>query len=196
MALPPSRAPDAEINHTASLNYWSSISPDVHGMLGGFPQISRADVQGSANFLAKLRRLEPSPQKDNSRPFRAADCGAGIGRVTHGFLAKACDVVDIVEPIEKFVAEIREGEAFRALREKGRIGDIFTVGLEDWRPERGHYGLIWNQWCVGHLKDEQLVAYLKRCGAALSSGGWVVVKENLSTGHEDVFDPVDSSVTR
>ena len=48
------------------------------------------------------------------------------------------------------------------------------------------------------LPDAQLVAYLQRATAALSPGGWIVVKENLSNDHrgEDVYDETDSSVTR
>lgn len=187
--------PDAQIDPATSLTYWSAISPDVTGMLGGYPQISRVDLQGSAAFLAKLRRLSPSPS--SREPLaRAADCGAGIGRVTLGFLAKTCQIVDVVEPVEKFVAEVRDGEGFAALRAEGRLGELFTLGLQDWRPEAGRYDLIWNQWCVGHLRDGELVEYLRRCGAGVNRGGWVVVKENLSTGGEDVYDALDSSVTR
>lgn len=58
------------------------------------------------------------------------------------------------------------------------------------------YDLIWNQWCLGHLTDAQLVKFLKKCCSALKPGGWIVVKENLSTSDEDVFDETDSSVTR
>ncbi|KAJ6440044.1 HMG box-containing protein [Purpureocillium lavendulum] len=51
--------------------------------------------------------------------------------------------------------------------------------------------------CVGHLTDEQLVDYLKVCKAVLKPGsGVIVIKENLSTTDGDVFDDVDSSVTR
>jgi protein N-terminal methyltransferase len=73
------------------------------------------------------------------------------------------------------------------------------VGLEDWTPsssEDPKYDLIWNQWCLGHLTDSQLITYLEKCGKALRQGGLVVVKENLSTSGEDVFDELDSSVTR
>ena len=39
---------------------------------------------------------------------------------------------------------------------------------------------------------------LRRCCEALAEGGWIVVKENLSTDvkGEDLFDDLDSSVTR
>ena len=78
-------------------------------------------------------------------------------------------------------------------------GHIFNVGLEDWTPgEPGNlkYDLIWNQWCLGHLTDAQLVMYMEKCAKALNEGGLIVVKENLSTAGEDVFDELDSSVTR
>ncbi len=83
------------------------------------------------------------------------------------------------------------------------------MGLQDWVPEKGVYDLIWNQWCLGHLTDAQLVVYLRRCKEGLKEpvkgedGGevrnaWIVVKENLSTDirHKDVYDEEDSSVTR
>jgi protein N-terminal methyltransferase len=72
------------------------------------------------------------------------------------------------------------------------------MGLEDWHAAAGvQYDLIWIQWCFVHLTDEQLVAFLQRCKAALNpDGGLMVVKENNSTTGEDEFDDVDSSVTR
>ena len=193
--------PDAHINPTASLSYWASTSPDINGMLGGFPQISLIDLRGSASFLAKLRRLDrPSATTAShaSRLCRSVDCGAGIGRVTQGFLAKVSEVVDLVEPVEKFVAEVTRGDTFAGLRAEGRLGEVYVMGLEDFVPGEARYDLIWNQWCVGHLKDEQLVAYLRRCAKGLSADGrgWVVVKENTATGGEDLFDELDSSVTR
>jgi len=73
------------------------------------------------------------------------------------------------------------------------------VGLEEWSPdwnENLRYDLIWNQWCLGHLTDAQLVAYLKKCAKVVREEGWIIVKENLSTSGQDDFDEVDSSVTR
>jgi protein N-terminal methyltransferase len=79
--------PDSLIKHDDAKAYWSTIDPDVNGMLGGFPYISRVDLQGSKNFLAKLgvggrqRRdglREQEGQEETSRKLkRAVDCGAG-----------------------------------------------------------------------------------------------------------------------
>lgn len=64
---------DANINHEDARAYWQSIDADVNGMLGGFPYISRVDLQGSKNFLAKLG----VGGKNKGKIERAVDCGAG-----------------------------------------------------------------------------------------------------------------------
>lgn len=116
-----------------------------------------------------------------------------IGRITRGLLLSLAEKVDVVEPIKKFTD---------ALKDVPGVGEVYNVGLELWKPASGAvYDLVWNQWCVGHLTDLQLVAYLRRCGEALRREeggkvvGWIVVKENL-TNEEDVYDETDSSVTR
>lgn len=163
------------------------------GMLGGFQIVHRTDIQNSKNFLAKLKLPRPS-----TTPYRIADCGAGIGRITKNFLSKINTnvVVDIVEPVKKFTDNVTEGEEFAEERKAGKIGQVFNVGLENWTPEEGAYWVIWTQWCAGHLTDGQLVEYLKKCSRGLQGGGVLVVKENLSTTEEDLYDELDSSVTR
>lgn len=183
-------APDSQINHEAAIAYWSTTEPTVNGVLGGFPQVSRIDLQGSANFLAKLRRQSRYfPEKQKLK--KVVDCGAGIGRITNGFLTRVAETVDIVEPVKSFTDQIKVDN----------LGAIYQVGLEDWHPDRdglGPYDLIWNQWCVGQLSDVEFVKYLKRLPPVLSEGGWIVVKENISNHYlgEDVYDETDSSVTR
>ena len=127
------------------------------------------------------------------------DCGAGIGRITAGFLSEICDVVDILEPVESFAKEARS----QTLEGKGIIGETFVTGLEDWSPGKGKYDLIWNQWCTLYLTDKQCVAYLERCRDAIKRpDGWIIVKENSTKDvqeggpEDDVYDEEDSSVTR
>lgn len=188
--LDPNAAPDSHIDHAAAIAYWSSTEPTVNGVLGGFPQVSRIDLQGSSNFLAKLRR-HSKHFKSGQKLRRVVDCGAGIGRITDGLLSKIAETVDIVEPVKSFTDQIKSSN----------VGQIQNVGLETWDPKKeglGPYDLLWIQWCIGQLTDAQLVQLLKRLPAALSTGGWIVVKENLSNHHlgKDVFDETDSSVTR
>lgn len=62
-----------------------------------------------------------------------------IGRVTEGLLLGVSDQVDIIEPVEKFTAN---------LQSKPGVRNIFNVGLEEWCPAGGiQYDLIWIQWC-------------------------------------------------
>lgn len=215
----PAPAPDTLISPPLSLQYWSRTPASLTGILGGYPQISLTDLRGSRTFLTKLRRgpsgaFTPSSHK---RLKLGVDCGAGIGRVTAGLLRHVCESVDVVEPVGRFA------EVVRRARGEGRVGRVWVVGLQDWDPddltslmvggegqeEKGgvvveKYDLIWNQWCLGHLTDSQLTAYLRRCGHILrqddeeDGGGWIVVKENMSTDPdgEDIYDDVDSSVTR
>jgi protein N-terminal methyltransferase len=189
-------APDSNIDTSVALTYWNSCDPSVTGMLGGFPQVSRIDLQQSTTFLAKLRRA--SKLHPTSKPLsRIVDCGAGIGRITLGLLSKVSDVTDIVEPVEKFTKQISEGDEFKALRDQGKIGTIYNVGLEAWEPEHT-YDIIWIQWCLGQCTDTQVNALFTRAQKHLSPGGWIVLKENLSNHQfgEDVYDETDSSVTR
>lgn len=71
------------------------------------------------------------------------------------------------------------------------------------------FDVIWCQWCLGHMSDEDLIAFLKRSKESLrtlSEGkgemdGLIVVKENvckeLEPGVPRVdFDESDSSLTR
>ncbi|KAJ7111575.1 DUF858-domain-containing protein [Mycena crocata] len=65
------------------------------------------------------------------------------------------------------------------------------------------FDVVWCQWCLGHLSDPDLVAFLRRSHVALREKGRsvIVVKENLCSDQEDgsasiVFDPEDSSLTR
>jgi protein N-terminal methyltransferase len=194
-------APDSLINHEKAKDYWSSFEPTVDTMVMGYAHISKTDLQGSKNFLAKLgiagRQRSDRPLREQStkeekveKIKRAVDCGAGIGRITEGLLLSVAETVDIIEPVKKFTD---------TLKDKQGVGRIWNVGMEEWEFD-GHddskYDLIWNQWCLGHLTDSQLVEYLKRCAKALKPGGWIAVKENIGTGSSDVFDDVDNSVTR
>ncbi|PCG92451.1 Hypothetical protein PENO1_088550 [Penicillium occitanis (nom. inval.)] len=220
--------PDSNINHASSLAYWSNIPPTVNGMLGGFPQVSRIDLRGSANFLAKIRRLLQTEQDESNKETeagqqsgrqarkskklkRGVDCGAGIGRVTDGFLRNVCETVDVVEPVGKFADVIRQGPLVRRKKTTPPIPSTTETNHktseeiekaeeeeEEEEEEEGvieniyitgleswlpteKYDLIWNQWCVGHLTNAQLTTYLQRAADALTPSGILVLKENNST---------------
>ncbi|KLU83993.1 hypothetical protein MAPG_03041 [Magnaporthiopsis poae ATCC 64411] len=182
----PVQAPDSLINRDDGRQYWEAVNADLDGMLGGHSYVSKVDLQGSKNFLAKLG----IGSKQGLRTLESAlEGGAGIGRITKGLLLDIAKNVDVVEPIAKFTT---------ALGDVAGIRSVSNIGLEEWEPQPGvTYDLIWTQWCLGHLTDAEVVRFLKRCKASLTPGtGLVVVKENLSSGENDIFDQLDSCVTR
>jgi protein N-terminal methyltransferase len=89
-----------------------------------------------------------------------------------------------------------------------RVTFLDRVGYQPVRPvdEIGMgFDVIWCQWCLGHLSDDDLVAFFRRSHAALKvkekGKSLIVVKENLCSDLDDgtprtVFDEQDSSLTR
>ncbi|GAA5978207.1 hypothetical protein JCM10908_004273 [Rhodotorula pacifica] len=273
MATP---VPDFE----AGVQYWEHTSADVNGVLGGYGEstpVPRLDATSSRllilSLLPQLSTIPPPHRSSSSpttpattrpsRPFRALDCGAGIGRVTSTVLLPLFDLVDLVEPVPSFVKQakknaLRGGEGWRSLRaeedEAAQAGGekqagkrkavrIWKAGLQHFDPrcpgrpvdaakgsvelfakvgreepswpaaneeprelavqEEG-YDLVMIQWCIGHLSDDELVAFLQRSRAALRQQpdggpceGYIVLKENVCQDEaERIFDEDDSSFTR
>ncbi|CAG9949236.1 unnamed protein product [Clonostachys rosea f. rosea IK726] len=183
---------DQMINSQAGTKYWQEADASDNGMLGGvlgvagFASVSRIDLQGSRTFLA---RLGIGAKRGRNLVATALDAGAGIGRITEGLLLHVAEQVDIIEPVSKFTDP---------LKDKAGVRHIFNVGLQAWHPPEGvTYDLIWTQWCLGHVTDDQMVEYLELCKSVLTpNSGVIVVKENQSTTGADMFDATDSSLVR
>ena len=123
---------------------------------------------------------------------RALDCGAEIGRITKRLLLPMFESVDMVELNQKFL-----DSAPRFIKEdSSRIENFFCSGLQDFTPEEGRYDIIWCQWVLGHLTDEDLVKFFQRCQKGLTKEGIIVIKENVTCAKTREFDEQDSSFTR
>ncbi|KAJ2157329.1 N-terminal Xaa-Pro-Lys N-methyltransferase 1 [Coemansia sp. RSA 552] len=171
--------------------YWKSVSSNVDGMLGGLEEVHGPDVRDSAAFLAKL--LVDGEGKARSRRH-ACDCGAGIGRVTKHLLLKQFEMVDMVEQNREFLDSAAQSY-LKEEKASGRVGEMFAVGLQEFTPSKERYDVIWCQWVLSHLTDDDMVEFLLRCVKGLAPGGLICVKENVaSQGY--VVDSEDSSVTR
>lgn len=168
--------------------YWKGISPTVDGMLGGFGRISGEDINGSLGFL---KPFLTGDWDERIQSRRALDCGSGIGRITKHLLLQLFQSVDMVEQTQKF---LDEAKAFIG-EESSRVERLICRGLQVFTPQPEHYDVIWCQWVLGHLTDEHLVHFLKRCKTGLTDNGIICVKENIAKSGV-VFDDQDSSVTR
>ncbi|KAI8077747.1 alpha-N-methyltransferase NTM1 [Halteromyces radiatus] len=180
--------------------YWTSVEPTVDGMLGGFSQVDPIDVAGSLAFIDEyvhgVKGVNNTIKKEPSlRTHYACDCGAGIGRVTKHFLLRVpFDTVDLVEQTPIFVQQAKDSYLADDIQ-AGRVGQVRCQGLQDFQPDDNKYDLIWCQWVLGHLTDDDLINFFKRCIKGLAPGGLIGVKENNSTQNY-VVDEEDSSVTR
>lgn len=144
------------------------------------------DIEASSNFLKLLFKFKPAPGK-----ARALDCGAGIGRVSKNLLMNEFQTVDLVEQDEKFCEKARD-----LLTNSGHLGEIFNVGLQNFKDNGTKYDLVWSQWVLGHLTDEDLQDFLKTIAKVLNKNGIIVVKENFTKNNEVIADETDSSITR
>ena len=77
-----------------------------------------------------------------------------------------------------------------------RVEHYICSGLQDFTPDEGRYNVIWIQWVLGHLTDDDLVAFFKRCKKGLCENGIIGVKENIAAADAADFDEADSSYTR
>ncbi len=166
-------------------------------VLGGYERVSPGDVRESDAFLAAV--FPPVGEAPSaSRPrLVAADCGAGVGRVTEHLLLRHFDEVDLVEPVKHYLEAAEQklsaldldADAPRKLR-------YLCEPLQAWTPDRGRYDVIWVQWCLGHLTDgapaappatkrepnsaasspDDFVALFNRCKAGLKRDGLIVAR--------------------
>merc|ERR1719162_2093729 len=56
--------------------------------------------------------------------------------------------------------------------------------------------MIWAQWVLLYLPDDDLVAFLERCTAGLRRQGLICIKENVVLAGKWVLDKEDNSIAR
>ncbi|XP_043205102.1 N-terminal Xaa-Pro-Lys N-methyltransferase 1-like isoform X2 [Amphibalanus amphitrite] len=183
---PSSPDPNSLISYSKAASYWDGVPASVNGMLGGLGQVSSLDIRTSDELLTAIWKRPNAPGRE-----RALDCGAGIGRITRLLLSRRFQTVDAVEQCAKFVEAART-----ALADNPHVGEIYCAGLQEFTPQPDFYDVIWCQWVLGHLTDDDLVQFFTRCARGLRPNGVIIVKENLASGSEPEYDATDSSVTR
>eukprot|EP01080_Neovahlkampfia_damariscottae_P005483 gene5483-9301_t len=160
--------------------YWDKIETTVDGMLGGFANVDPDDVKESTKFIKSL----------SMKNFNLAlDCGAGIGRVTKHLLTPLFSKTDLVEQSPNLI-----GSARKFIENDDKIGELYNFGLQKFKPEKS-YDLVWIQWTIGHLRDDDFIDFMKKLSKNLAPDGFICLKENLTT-NEFIFDNEDSSITR
>lgn len=193
--------------YSKAIGYWNKVDASCDGVLGGYGSLNACDVRDSERFLIEhMRQVFLDTEDKESRI--ALDIGAGVGRVTENLLIHFFDIVDLEEPIAHFrreaearlrkkIQDCHDKAVFKTLPDRCRYINMIEVPAQDFIPEKSRYTCIWIQWCIGHLQDEHLISFLKRCRTALKNDkSRIFVKENICESSESIFDEEDSSVTR
>jgi len=72
------------------------------------------------------------------------------------------------------------------------------AGGQAWKNDSTsvHFDVVWIQWVVGHLSDDDYVSFFRRCAENLAPGGVIVIKDNVTDDFTFMIDTEDSSVAR
>ncbi|KAI4324170.1 hypothetical protein L6164_023727 [Bauhinia variegata] len=178
------------------VGYWEGVEASVDGVLGGFGNVNEADIRDSEAFL-KILLSERLARGNSGQPLVALDCGSGIGRITKNLLIRYFNEVDLLEPVSHFLETARETLApgIQTDPDIHKAVNFYCVPLQDFTPDTGRYDVIWIQWCIGHLTDDDFVSFFNRAKVGLKPGGLFVLKENIARSGF-VVDNEDRSITR
>ncbi|KAF6159281.1 hypothetical protein GIB67_032052 [Kingdonia uniflora] len=143
------------------------------GIMGLFDkEVSFQDQFEKPDFLF-LWFINPSIEIEASENLQSAlirDCGSGIGRVTKNLLVRYFSEVDLVEPVSHFLEAARESLTCMdcTISDNHKAANFYCVPLQEFTPEKGRYDVIWVQWCIGQLSDDDFVSFFKRAKVNLN----------------------------
>ncbi|KAL8508276.1 hypothetical protein ACS0TY_018749 [Phlomoides rotata] len=183
--------------YSQGVGYWQGVEATVDGVLGGYGHVNKPDIEGSEAFLNSVLAERFPDAASRGRRLVSLDCGSGIGRITKNLLIRYFNEVDLLEPVSHFLDTARRNLAPENLMvtEDYRAVNFFCVPLQEFTPEAGRYDIIWIQWCIGHLSDDDFVSFFNRAKGGLKPGGLFILKENIARSGF-VLDKEDKSITR
>ena len=152
--------------------HWSSVEPNLASVLGD-EKIQLPDVKCSCELLNGLILSK------QLNPISCLDCAAGIGRVTEYVLSNFFKEIDLFEKDKVFIEKCK-----KKFIGNDKIKNIYNSSLEKFEFNK-KYDLIWIQWCLENLEDDDIKPFLKKCYDNLNDDGIIIVKENLYNINED-----------
>jgi SAM-dependent methyltransferase len=88
-------------------------------------------------------------------------------------LIKKFEKVDLLEYSKELINEAK------SFVNDDKLINLYNIGLQEFKPDDGKYDLIWIQWCISQLKDDDFIKSLKNCRKGLKKGGIICLKENV-----------------
>jgi len=164
--------------------YWDESLFKCADMVQSHYTTSRIDIKETFVFLSELYDSNPFSNNDDNtadekiefklRKDCVLDAGSGTGRLTRKF-NKYFQTIDVLDQSSKYVKTAWNsiGDEFRGL--------CFEGDIQDFVPIKDRYGLIWVQYVLGHLYDEEdLLRFLFNFRNGLSQDSLMVIKEKCS----------------
>ncbi|KAK9801358.1 hypothetical protein WJX73_009936 [Symbiochloris irregularis] len=87
------------------------------------------------------------------------------------------------------------GQQMKAAAANGEQLVALDCGAGNFEFDTPRYHVIWVQWALLYLTDDDAISFFARCRAGLRPGGIIVLKENICT-KGFVVDKEDASLTR
>lgn len=141
-----------------------------------------------------LEPVEPFIDEARSRG-KASESGLEINDSGYRVLWKG--IADRSKSVTFFKGALQSFDPVAPGTPLDRVGYLPQDGDGDTESK---FDVIWCQWCLGHLKDDDLVQFLQRSKKALRDvRSLIVVKENVCREQNEpatVFDEQDSTFTR
>jgi protein N-terminal methyltransferase len=159
-------------------NRWNQTEASISGVLGGFEELNENDIDASCEVLQNLI------ENNEIYTGKALDCCAGIGRVTQNVLQHYFEEIDMFDQEQRFVNQARIN-----LFGNGKVGKIIKSSLQEFYTNE-KYDVIWMQWSLENLEEEDAKEFLNRCHDFLYDDGVIILKENV-TKLEDVYHGAD-----
>lgn len=96
-----------------------------------------------------------------------------------------------MEQNPNFLAQAKENMKLKT----NAIG-FYCSSMQDFDFPGKYYDIIWIQWVIIYLTDNDMILFLKRAKEALSPNGLIVIKENCKDEDQFYLDTEDNSITR
>ncbi|EEA06386.1 uncharacterized protein CMU_008770 [Cryptosporidium muris RN66] len=176
------------VNNVSNL-FWENQLATIAGMLDNFTEIHEIDLSNSQDFLIALRQ---HPKICTDKFLCGLDAGCGIGRVT-SILAPLCNEIDLLESVSKHL---------QVAMDNIKYTNSYHSNLQNFEPIANRYDIIWIQWVVQYLSDDELLNFLVKMKNGLKynsigdSSSVICIKENIELHDVDEYDERDGSIIR
>ena len=155
--------------------YWETTPTTYDKAAGTYAEGQAIEIEDSFKTLSYLK------EHLNVSFGRAADCGAGVGRVSTNLLTKKFKTVDLFERSHQNLAFAKKSLAGNPHVGEFVLGDLKQVEFDH------KYDVIWVQLVSGFFDDDQFVAFYKKCARSLTPNGVVVFKDYTVLGHQGML---------